>query len=123
VAEGGVSEQVEGFSTPPVTLAWVAAHLQSSARLTAEQTERVLSSIRKSIVDNLAKAKAAVDRKDYQELGRAVHTLKGTLLQCGLQELAAKAEEIHQGIRNNSTLSYETIFKYLNAELESLLER
>jgi PAS domain S-box-containing protein len=122
-AKCAVSPPVEGLSSPPVTLAWVAAHLQSSARLTAEQSERVLSSVRKSIVDNLAKAKDAHARKDYPELGRVVHTLKGTLLQCGLQELAKKAEEIHEGIRSNSTQSYDTSINYLDAELASLLER
>ena len=34
-------------------------------------------------------------RQDYPLLGRAAHTLKGTLMQCGLSLLAEKAEEIH----------------------------
>ena len=39
-------------------------------------------------------------------LGRFAHTLKGTLLQCGLGDLAQAAEEIHQAARTGSDLDY-----------------
>ena len=83
-------------SSTPATLARVVTHLQSTANLTVEQSDRLLTAIRKSVADNLAKATAALGRDDYEALGRAAHTLKGTLLQCGLNESAAKVEEIHQ---------------------------
>ena len=54
-----------------------------------------------SITDNLAKARAALDTEDLSALARATHTLKGTLLQCGLDELAAQAEEIHHEARDS----------------------
>ncbi len=106
----------------PVTLAGVAAHLQTTTRLTAEQSERVLAAMRKSITDNLIKATDALSREDYPALGRAVHTLKGTLLQCGLNELAAKAEELHQGIRGSGVVAYAEILQQLQMGLTSLLD-
>ena len=104
----------------PITVARVAAHLQASTNLTSEQCDRVLAAVRKSINDNLRKATIALGREDFAELGRAAHTLKGTLLQCGLTELAAKAEEIHQGIRNSSNLPYAKLFKFLKDKLAGL---
>ena len=56
---------------------------------------RLVAASRTSIGDNLAKANEAQEVWDFQALDLPAHTLKGTLLQCGLDELAAKAEEIH----------------------------
>lgn len=109
----------EGVSGP-ITLAKVTSYLQTTTRLTTEQTQRVVAAVRKSITDNLAKAKDALDCKDYEQLGRAAHTLKGTLLQCGLSELAAKAEEIHQGVRNHDALPYSDLLARLQESLGGL---
>lgn len=53
-------------------------------------------------------------------MGSAAHTLKGTLLQCGLPELAAKAEAIEHGGRNHSTLPYTQLLDSLQMDLEEL---
>jgi PAS domain S-box-containing protein len=110
-----------GSIDAPATLAGVAAHLQTTTRLTVEQSERVLAAMRKSITDNLARAAVALGREDYPALGRAVHTLKGILLQCGLNALAATAEEIHQGTRNIKALPYEILLTTLKERLGGLL--
>jgi two-component system, sensor histidine kinase len=105
----------------PVSLAWVMAHLHSTTQFTAEQSERMLAAVRKSIADNLAKAADALNRQDYAELGRAAHTLKGTLLQCGLIELAAKAEEVHQGSKNNGAPPCAVLLGQLQDRLGELV--
>ncbi len=112
------AETHEGTATLPQ----VAAYLQRTTNLKAEQIERVLVATRMSIADNLAKAAAALGDRDYSGLGRAAHTLKGTLLQCGLDHLAVKAEEIHHGTRSNSDLPYEQILEQLHSSLAALLE-
>ena len=81
--------------------AQVVTHLQAAPPLTPAQIERVLAAAILSITDNLAKARAALDTEDLSALARATHTLKGTLLQCGLDELAAQAEEIHHEARDS----------------------
>jgi signal transduction histidine kinase/DNA-binding response OmpR family regulator len=108
-------------ASAPVTLARVMAHLQTSANLTAEQSERVLAAVRKSITDNLAKAAAALSLDDYEALGRAAHTLKGTLLQCGLNELAAKAEEIHRECKGTGSKPHASRLEHLGNELAGLI--
>jgi len=99
----------------------VAAHLQATTRLSPVQIDRVLAATRLSITDNLAKAKEALDGEDYPALGRAAHTLKGTLLQCGLDELAAKAEEIDLGARTHSNLNHEWLLEQLSSRLAGLV--
>ncbi len=120
VEDEKIATSVEDFGVP-VTLARVAAHLRSTTNLTVEQSERVLAAVQRSITDTLAKATAALSRADYPELGRATHTLKGTLLQCGLNELAATAEEIHQGIRKSSDLPYARLLATLKEKVSGLL--
>ena len=106
----------------PVSLARVMNHLQSTTRFTAEQSDRMLVAVRKSISDNLVKATEALGRQDYAALGRAAHTLKGTLLQCGLDELAAKADEMHQGDKNNGTPPYAVLLEQLKGRLAGFID-
>ena len=106
----------------PATIAGVVAHLQTTTRLTAEQSQRVLAAMKKSISDNLTKAADALSLIDYPALGRAMHTLKGTLLQCGLSELAVKAEEMHQSTRSSGAVAYAEILQQLQMDLASLLD-
>jgi hypothetical protein len=54
--------------------------------------------------------------------GPLAHTLKGTLLQCGLDGLAAKAEEIHNGAKNSHTGSSAGILKQIQAGVKKLME-
>ena len=104
-----------------VTLAGVVTHLQITAQLTAEQSERLLAAMRKSITDNLFKATDALGREDYPALARAAHTLKGTLLQCGLNELAAKADAMQQGNKDNGALPYASLLEQLKDRLAELV--
>jgi HPt (histidine-containing phosphotransfer) domain-containing protein len=73
----------------------------------------------KSIHENLQKATAALQSEDYPALGRAAHTLKGTLLQCGLVAWAEKAQAIHTNAAKNQEFPFadelEAIKKGVNA--------
>ena len=97
-------------------------HLKMATNLTREQIARLVLLTRTSITENLAKAAAALQDEDYPALGEAVHTLKGTLLQCGLHALAGMAEEIHFGIRKNRNLPYAELFSALEKSLIGLLD-
>ncbi len=109
-------------SSVPATLPDVAAHLKNTSNLTPEQIERVLAAARRSIADILDKAAIALREEDYPAMGRAAHTLKGTLLQCGLFDLANKAEEIHHGARNNRDLPYSALLNVLSKDLVGMVE-
>ena len=112
--ESGVTEQVSPDG--------VEAYFRATTDLTGEQIAQVMVAVQKSIVDNLDKLLHAFRQENYQELGRAAHTLKGVLLNCGLNDLAVTAEEIHHGARNNAALPYESLLVKLNDELSAFID-
>jgi two-component system, sensor histidine kinase len=81
-------------ATTPTLADAIIAYLQTSTQLSAAQIEGVFPAICRSIADNLGKTIKALEEEDYDGLSLAAHTLKGTLLQCGLHTLAERAEEI-----------------------------
>jgi HPt (histidine-containing phosphotransfer) domain-containing protein len=102
-----------------VSVAGVITHLQAATKLTPEQVDRVLRAVRTSLADNLARASSALASGDYASLAKAAHTLKSTLLQCGLGELAQLAEEINQAAQDGD-LSADNSSQSLR-QLEKLL--
>jgi HPt (histidine-containing phosphotransfer) domain-containing protein len=96
-------------------------HLQKTTMLQPEQIDRILEAALRSIKDCLTKVTAAYTQNNREELGRAAHTLKGTLLQCGFDHLAQKSQVIHTGIRDQAELDYATLISELEQELAPLL--
>ena len=101
----------------------VRTYLQTATLLKPEQIERILAAARLSITNNLALAAEALEQQDYQGLGRAAHTLKGTLLQCGLADWAEKAQEIHSGVRAGQELPFAEMVAGLKRGMAPLLAR
>jgi PAS domain S-box-containing protein len=106
----------------PATMDQVAAFLRTATGLQSGQIERLLLAARKSLRKNLAEAVDALQQRDFPALSRAAHTLKGTLLQCGLNDLAVLAEDIHHGARDNRELPYDEILDFLRGNLAGLLD-
>jgi hypothetical protein len=110
-------------SGPSPSLDAVIAHLQATTSLNAAQIDRVLAAACLSITDNLAKAREALARADHLALGRLALSLKGTLLQCGLNALAEKAEEIHCAVNAGNDLPYDNLMESLNSSLAGMLSK
>jgi two-component system, sensor histidine kinase len=115
----GVVPPAAGCGTGP-SRAQVAFHLQQVTGLNSAQIERALAAASSGVRDTLAKAYEALAANDHTVLERTAHTLKGTLLQCGLDDLAQTAEEIHQGIRRGSDLDYAALLQALDEQLAFL---
>jgi len=113
----------EGMSLYQPSPEKVAANLQASARLNEAQVERMMGIVRKSITDNLSKATSALLIEDYPVLTAAAHTLKGTLLQCGLTELAEKAEKICCSSRSKTASSCDILLQQLHFQLQLLTDK
>ncbi|MGE4559163.1 MAG: PAS domain S-box protein [Desulfobulbus sp.] len=86
-------------TVPPPTSQEVMEYLRQSTMLNDEQIKRILAAVQASLVDNLAKAEAASTDGDLDTLIKTSHTLKGTLLQCGLNDWAGKAQFIHDAAK------------------------
>ena len=82
------SQSAEGDDEPqgplPATVAQVRKSFQDVGQFTPAQLEQLLTTALKSVTELLAHCSSALRTADYQELTRAAHSLKGTLLQCGL---------------------------------------
>lgn len=132
VVEEGASGNEPGMQTdvdrdfeaeellPAPAIAVIRAHLQATTMLSPAQVERITAAAVESIAGNLALAGESLEGGDLREMGRAAHTLKGTLLQCGLAQWAEKAQEIHAGAKENRDLPYAEMIAALASGLESL---
>ncbi|WP_306549346.1 ATP-binding protein [Desulfobulbus sp.] len=78
----------------------VLGHLQTATQLNPDQVTKILLAAQSSIASNLAVAAEAIRNQDLPALARASHTLKGSLLQCGLAEWADQAQVIYNGAKN-----------------------
>lgn len=70
--------------------------LHATAHFTLEQVERLLTTSRTSVTRLLVNSGEALARQDFQELGLVAHTLKGTLLQCGFNGWAKRAQHLFE---------------------------
>ncbi len=72
----------------------VRATLLAAGDFTAPQVERLLAASRRSVTTLVATCDQGLANEDWPAVRRAAHTLKGTLLQCGLNFWAAQAQVI-----------------------------
>ena len=94
VPEAPVETAQEGEK--PASVGQVRASLHATAHFSLEQVERLLTTSRKSVSQLLVNSRIALANRDFQELGLAAHTLKGTLLQCGLNGWAKRAQHLFE---------------------------
>jgi signal transduction histidine kinase/DNA-binding NarL/FixJ family response regulator len=114
--------RLPGKVTPPaVEVEQVRHHFKNALIFQDDQITRLISLSRKSISTNLAIAEKMLEEKNLEAMGIAVHTLKGTLLQCGISDWAEKAQEIHDGARNHLKLPYADLLATMRSGLRELL--
>lgn len=97
------STSAEEVATPPATAdrGEVLAYLRDHTGLSAAQSEAILIASLTSITQQMTAVNQALSTGDADALATALHTLKGTLLQCGLQPWATLAEQIHSTLTLN----------------------
>ncbi len=108
--------------TQQPTVADVSRYLHETTQLKEEQIAKILASARQSMTTLLASAAEALEQKDTTKLAQACHTLKGTLLQCGLAALAEQAQAIHTGARDGRDLPYADLLDDLRRALAPLTD-
>ncbi len=109
---------------PPVkpTSGEVAAYLQKTTNLDDVQIAKLLAAGQKSLADNLELARQALAHNDQPALIRAAHTLKGTLLQCGLFSLAKQAEALYSSAKDNQKIPCDDALQTLAHDLSEFSE-
>ncbi|MGE4559025.1 MAG: ATP-binding protein [Desulfobulbus sp.] len=97
------SPTADPASPPRPSVEGIRTHLQTSTMLKDEQIEKILATARQGMAEQLSAAEKAEAEGDETELAKAAHTLKGTLLQCGLNPWAEVAQQIYTGIQRHET--------------------
>ncbi len=108
---------------PQPTLEEVRVYLEATTLLTPAMVDKILQTAKVSIITQLDSMVEARSNKDYPMLTRAAHTLKGTLLQCGLADWAAKAQQIYDGIKNQRELPLVEKLEELRQGMSKLLDK
>ncbi|MGI6655761.1 MAG: ATP-binding protein [Desulfobulbus sp.] len=103
------------------TLETVRAHLQQITMLKSEQIDQILTAARTSLETHTRAALDAARGNDLPALARATHTLKGTLLQCGLTSWGQQMQAIHDGIQHQADLPYLALLEPLAEAIDELL--
>ena len=101
----------------------IANHLCLTTNLARNQIDRLLVAACASMADTLEDSYRALEISDFSLLERSSHTLKGTLLQCGLATLAEMADEVCQEARGKRTIAYAVLLDQLHASLNPILPR
>jgi len=99
----------------------VAAYLQKTTGLDHEQIAKLLAGVQRALADSLEQALLALAHNDQPALIRAAHTLKGTLLQCGLFSWAEQAEALYNSAKDYQEIPYDHALQTLAQGLVELL--
>ncbi|MGD9949397.1 MAG: response regulator [Desulfobulbus sp.] len=105
----------------PATVGQVRSHLHATAHFSLEQVERLLTTSRKSVTKLLINSRDALANRDFQELGLAAHTLKGTLLQCGLNGWSKRAQHLFELAKKEDEQLAEEELTYLGRGIAELV--
>ena len=111
----------------PAVIGYTEANLTGQGRAAFNaaavcQHSRILASARKSLHYHLAAATQAGRQQDTDTLARACHTIKGTLLQCGINGWAERAQDLYNGARSGHPLPFELLLGELQQALAPFLE-
>ncbi len=101
----------------------VKKHLRTVYLLKDEQIDHMLTVASKTLAANLSKAKSALKNKDYQLLGLTAHSIKGSLLNLGLNDLAEKAKTIEINAKDKVKTNLQETLSQLSEELTELLRK
>jgi len=100
----------------------VRKYIASEFGLPDDKVEEIMKAAARSLRENLDRAAKALDDQDYETLFRAAHTLKGSLGNLNLNELAAKALEMEMHARKEQDYDYVQGIEELRAALEPLIK-
>jgi len=98
-------------------------HLKMVYLLEDEQIDQIFITAAQTLTENLLTATSALENNDYGQLGEAAHSIKGSLLNLGLNDLAEKAKEIEINAKNNMDIDFKPLLYRLDKNFKDLLEK
>ena len=120
-AGSGQEPWKEKDARPRPTPESILEHLETSTMLNPEQIGKIFAAARENMAAQLSAAEQASAHGDTDNLARAAHTLKGTLLQCGLTPWAEMAQQIYSSIHQHQETPDPALLQQLRQELRDVL--
>ncbi len=103
------------------TMAQLVCAIKELSGLADDQVADLVQAACASLGGLMTKAELAQAEGRLEDLARVAHTLKGTLLQCGLNRLAGQAQVIHDQARNSEDHPYAEALRGMRHDLRHLL--
>ncbi len=97
-------------------------HMRSLYGLSDDQIENMITTARKTLLENFSAASSALDDENYKDLRFFAHTIKGSLLNLGLNDLAEKAKQIEISAGGDQNEDFRKLLSQLNDGIADLLE-
>ncbi len=101
-------EQIKGF-------------LKKTYDFSSENIELMLASIKESLTLEFANVERGLVEDDNTLLWRAAHSIKGALLNAGVENWAEVARKIELSAKNKEEVDYEGLFKELKMGINNIL--
>jgi HPt (histidine-containing phosphotransfer) domain-containing protein len=104
------------------TIAKIKIYLSQQFHIEEEQIELMLPGFVSTLHSHLNRLEKAIDGKALETIGSAAHTIKGALLNLGLEECARTASLIEEkGRSGGGVTEFLQLFDNLRGELTSVL--
>ncbi|WP_457577459.1 Hpt domain-containing protein [Desulfomarina sp.] len=98
-------------------------HLAKQFNLTADQIDAMLPAFITTLHSHLVTLEKSIEENDLKRIGKAAHTIKGALLNLGLEQSAEIAYRIEKsGKALDDTMDYSQTVNTLRTRLGSLLK-
>lgn len=101
----------------------VKKHLRTVYLLKDEQIDHMLTVASKTLASNLSNANSALKNRDYQLLALIAHTIKGSLLNLGLNDVAKQAKKIEINAKDKIETNLQATLSQLSENLTELLRK
>ena len=101
--------------------AQIFTHLKVCTNLSDAQLHQLVTTAQTTIAQLLRRAENALISNDKVELTATLHSLKGTLLQCGLNSLANQAERLSLQADAGEEVDYAALLQSLRCGISDLL--
>lgn len=100
----------------------IRSHLSDKFQLPMEQIEEMLPEFVKTLASHMDNLEQALSANDPAQLGRSAHTMKGALLNLGLEDCVMLAKEIEvQGKASNNDFDYIRLVEMIRDRLRELI--
>ena len=96
-------------------------YLHTTYGFKPEQIDSMVTSIKYSLDQEFKNAEEALAKQDTEVLWKAAHSIKGALLNAGLNDWGELARNIESSAKEGKDTAYETLFRELKGGVSAIL--